>query len=60
MPKKKKELTPEQIEVLKKRGLRPECYIVLQDLPYSLLVRNIVTQEAQIVNKVDPWARVRQ
>lgn len=59
MAKDKKELTPEQRNVLKSRGLRPESWIVLTDCPGSLLIRNIVTQEARLLYKQNPWARVR-
>lgn len=60
MAEKKKELTPEQAAVLKSRGLIPEHYIVLQDYPNSILVRNTVTREPRIINKKDPLDRIRQ
>ena len=60
MAEKKKDLTQEQRLLLKSRGLIPEHYIVLQDYPYSLLVRNTVTQEARIINKKDPWGQIKQ
>ena len=59
MAKEKKEMTPEQRNVLKSRGLRPESWIVLIDCPGSLLIRNIVTQEPRLLYKQNPWARVR-
>lgn len=55
----KKEMTREQRNVLKSKGLRPESWIVLIDCPGSLLIRNIVTQEARLLYKQDPWGRIK-
>lgn len=55
----KKEMTREQRDVLKSRGLRPESWIVLIDCPGSLLIRNITTQEARLLYKQNPWGRIK-
>ena len=60
MAEKKKELTPEQAAVLRRRGLLPEKFVVILDYPETLLVRDTVTKEAQVIYKKDPWGSIKQ
>lgn len=51
MAKKSKVLTPEQVRILKRNHLEPALYEVLQDLPNTLLVRNIYTRQPAVLAK---------
>ena len=49
----KKNATPskEQVEILKRNGLNTLCWIVVQDLPNSMIVRHRVTGEFRMIDK---------
>lgn len=48
---KKKAMTPEQKTLLGKKGLNPGMWVVEQDLPSSMIIRNIVTGEFRLIDK---------
>lgn len=50
---KKPEITPEQERTLRKAGLTPGMWIVLQDLPGTMLIRNPGTGECRVLFKKD-------
>ena len=43
--------TREQKDVLTKNGLRPELWVVVKDLPGSLIVKQRITGEFKVINK---------
>ena len=49
----KKNATPskEQVEILKQNGLNTLCWIVVQDLQNSMIVRHRVTGEFRMIDK---------
>lgn len=51
MAKKKPAPTKEQTETIKKQGLSPLCWVVLQDLPHSMIVKHRVTGEVKVIDK---------
>lgn len=50
---KQKNATPtkEQSEILRKNNLNPAMYVVVKELPYSLIVKNRETGEHEIIKK---------
>ena len=48
-----KNVTPskEQLGVIKKNGLLPAMFVVLQDLQYSMIVKNRITGEVRVIDK---------
>ena len=51
MAKKKPEPNKEQNEAIKKAGLTPLCWVVLQDMPNSMIVKHRVTGEVKVIDK---------
>ena len=51
MAKKKPDPTKEQSNAIKKAGLSPLCWMVLQDMPHSMIVKHRVTGEVKVINK---------
>lgn len=51
MAKKKPAPTKGQSEVIKKQGLSPLCWVVLQELPHSMIVKHRVTGEVKVIDK---------
>lgn len=51
MTKKKKAPNNEQNEVIKRAGLNPLCWEVLQDLNHSMIVKHKVTGEVKLIDK---------
>ncbi len=51
MAKKKPEPNKEQNEVIKRNGLKPLCWVVLQDMPNSMIVKHRVTGEVKVISK---------
>lgn len=49
----KKNIPPskEQAEIIKRHGLNILCWIVVQDLPRSMIVRHRVTGEFKLIEK---------
>ena len=47
----KKELTPEQISIIKRCGYVPNQYEVVVDCPHSLLIRKIDTKAPVLIDK---------
>ena len=47
----KKEMTREQKIILTSRGYLPGLYVVLYDLPHTMIIRNIETNEPAIIFK---------
>ena len=50
MPKKK-EPNQEQNAAIQKAGLKPLCWVVLQDLNHSMIVKHRVTGEVKVISK---------
>lgn len=48
---KKKEPNQEQNEVIKRNGLNALCWVVLQDMPNSMIVKHRVTGEVKVISK---------
>lgn len=48
---KKKEPNKEQNAIIKRAGLNPLCWIVLQDLNCSMIVRHLITGEIKVIDK---------
>ena len=48
-----KNATPckQQLETIKKNGLNPALFVVLQDLQYSMIIKNRFTGEVRMINK---------
>lgn len=51
MTKKKKAPNNEQNEVIKRAGLNPLCWEVLQDLNHSMIVKHRITGECKVIDK---------
>ena len=51
---KQKDMTQEQERILRRDGLVPGEWIVLQDYPYTMLIRNMVTGEYRTITKKTP------
>ena len=51
MAQKKEKLTEEQKSILKTKGINPILFEVMQDFPNSLMIKNRLTGEAQVVEK---------
>lgn len=51
MTKKKKEPSKEQNAIIKQAGLNPLCWVVLQDLNNSMIVRHRITGECKVIDK---------
>ena len=49
--KKKPEPNQEQNAVIQRNGLKPLCWVVLQDLPKSMIVKHRVTGEVKVISK---------
>lgn len=43
--------TREQLEIIKRNGLPPACWVVLQDMQHSMIIRHRVTGEVKVVDK---------
>lgn len=50
---KNKDMTQEQEQILRKEGLVPGVWIVMQDLPGTMLIRNPSTGECRVLFKKD-------
>ena len=48
---KKKEPSKEQNTIIKRNGLNPLCWVVLQDLTNSMIVKHRVTGEVKVIDK---------
>lgn len=48
-----KNATPSKVQqaVIKKNGLQPMCWTVLQDLTHSMIIRHRVTGDVKVINK---------
>lgn len=48
-----KNATPckQQLETIKKNGLNPALFVVLQDLQYSMIIKNRITGEVRLIDK---------
>ena len=51
MANKNAVLTEEQKKVMKKNDLNPVCWMVLQDLNHSMIVKNKITGEVKLLDK---------
>lgn len=51
MANKEKELTPEQIRILRRNGLDPALWEVLQDYRQSMLIRRKDRSESKVLSK---------
>ena len=51
MAGKKEELTPEQIRILRRNGLDPALWVVLQDCQHSMLIRRKDLSESKVLKK---------
>ena len=51
MARKKGALSEEQVRVFEKRGLDRLLWVVIQDLPGSLIVKHRVTGEFRVIDK---------
>ena len=51
MAQKNASPTKAQTEALKRHGLTPIAWVVVRDLPHSLIVRNRVTGEFKVIEK---------
>lgn len=48
---KKRKMTPEQERILRREGLDPRMWVVLQDYMLTMLIRNPHTGEYRSINK---------
>lgn len=51
MTQKKEMPTKEQIGIIKRNGLTSACWVVLQDLQRSMIVRHRITGEVRVLDK---------
>ena len=51
-----KNATPskEQQEIIKRNGLKPVCWTVVQDLHQSMIIRHRITGEVKLISKDPP------
>lgn len=51
MKQKNASPTKEQAEILRNKGLNPALYVVVRELPYSLIVKHRETGEFEVITK---------
>ena len=43
--------TTEQKAVLERNGLKAACWVVVKDLPHSMIIKHRITGEFKLINK---------
>ena len=43
--------TREQAQIIEKNGLKSTCWVVVKEMPHSMLVKHRITGEFRMINK---------